>query len=190
MKSYPPVILIILLFLFSALPSSAWAKDEKPYLADILLTSSQTDLLLFCTIQNSFMADMIKGVQNGIPVTFTFLVKLEKINKNWPDSTLGEMTIHHTLAYDPIKQRYSVSLSERTTGAMVTDSIDRAMEVMAELNGIKIIPLAELEPDKPYALHVKAVLAEKTLPLNLHYIVPFISLWNFETDWRTIEFTY
>jgi len=190
MKSCASATLIILLSLFFALPSSAWATDEKPYLADILLTSSQTDLLLFCTIQNSFVPDMIEGVHNGIPVTFTFLVKLEKIIKNWPDSTLAEMTIHHTLAYDPIKQRYSVSMSERTTGAMVTDSIDKAMEMMSELNGIKIIPLAELEPDKPYTLHVKAVLAEKTLPLNLHYIVPFISLWDFETDWRTIEFTY
>jgi hypothetical protein len=61
---------------------------------------------------------------------------------------------------------------------------------MSELNGVKIIERHELIPDVLYALHVKAILAEKTLPMNMHYIVPFISLWDFETDWRTIEFRY
>lgn len=190
MKSFASFILSFLLFLTFSLPSFAWAKEEKPNISDILITSSQTDLLLFCTIKNSFMPEMIEGVHNGIPVTFIFLIKLQKIIKNWPDSTLAEMSIHHTLTYDPIKQKYTISLSERNTKPMVTDSIEKAMEVMSELSGIKIIRLEELEPDKPYALQVKAILAEKTLPLNMHYIVPFISLWDFETDWRTIEFTY
>lgn len=193
MKSFASLTLPFLLVLTFLLPASAWAKenDKNPNIADILITSSQTDLLLFCTIRNSFMPEMVEGVHNGIPITFTFLVKLEKIIKNWPDSTLAELSIQHTLTYDPIKQKYTVSLSERNAARpTVTDSIEKAMEVMSELSGIRIIRLAELEPDKPYALHVKAVLAEKTLPLKMHYIVPFISLWNFETDWRAIEFTY
>jgi hypothetical protein len=192
MKSFASFTLPFLLVLTFLLPASAWAKEKekKPNIADILITSSQTDLLLFCTIKNSFMEEMVEGVHNGIPITFTFLIKLEKIIKNWPDSTLVELSIQHTLTYDPIKQKYTISLSERNARPVVTDSIEKAMEVMSELTGIKIIRLEELEPDKPYALHVKAVLAEKTLPLNMHYIVPFISLWNFETDWRTIEFTY
>ena len=61
---------------------------------------------------------------------------------------------------------------------------------MVELNGIKIIPRNTMEPDAPYAIHVKAKLAEKILPLYMHYIIPFVSLWDFETDWRTIEFRY
>ena len=37
---------------------------------------------------------------------------------------------------------------------------------------------------------IKATLAETTLPLGIHYILPFTSLWDFETDWRTVEFRY
>lgn len=193
MKSFISSILLLALLLVSAFPSPAGAdenEEQKPNISDILITTSQTDLLLFCAIRNSFTPDMIEGAHNGIPVTFTFLIELEKIRKNWPDATLTEMAIHHTLTYDPVKQKYTITQSERNALPAVTDSLDKAVEMMSELSGIRIIPLAELEPDKPYALHVKATLAEKTLPLNLHYLVPFISLWDFETERRTIEFTY
>lgn len=193
MKSYIAFILLLGLLHLYSFPTPAGAEDneeQKPNISDILITTSQTDLLLFCTIRNSFTPEMIEGVHNGIPVTFTFLIQLDKIRKNWPDATLAEMAIHHTLTYDPVKQKYTITRSERNALPMVRDSIDKAVEVMSELSGIRIIPLSELEPDKPYALHVKATLAEKTLPLNMHYIVPFISLWDFETEWRTIEFTY
>jgi hypothetical protein len=133
---------------------------------------------------------MVKGVQNGIPVTFTFLVELERTINNWPDSTLAEMTIQHTLTYDALKQQYRVTLPELSNGTITTDSLDKAMVAMSELNGIKVINRDVLVPDAPYALHVHATLAEKTLPLNIHYLVPFISLWNFETETRTIEFRY
>lgn len=193
MKSFIFRILLLALLAVFSFPFPAGANkngEQKPNIADILITTSQTDLLLFCTIRNSFTPDMIEGVHNGIPVTFTFLIQLEKIRRNWPDATLAEMSIHHTLTYDPVKQKYTITQSERNALPTVTDSLDKAVGVMSELSGIRIIPLAELEPDRPYALHVKATLAEKTLPLNMHYLVPFISLWDFETEWRTIEFTY
>lgn len=191
MKLTAPIILFPVLFLVLALTGPAVAEEQKaPNISDILITTSQTDLLLFCTIKNSFTPKMIEGVQNGIPVTFTFLVELERIVNNWLDSTLVDMSLHHTLTYDPVKEKYRVTLSEKEGNPVTTDSLDEAIETMSELNGFKVIPRSELEPDAPYALHVKATLAEKTLPLNMHYIVPFISLWNFETDWRTIEFRY
>ena len=177
----------LILLLWS--PSSA-DEGQEPNIADILITTSQSDLLLFCSIKNSFTSQMIEGIHNGIPVTFTFLVELEQMKNKWFDKTMTEMTIQHTLVYDSLKEKYEVHRSEKTQNPFVTDSRDKAMEIMAELNGINIIPRDELEPDAPYAIHVKAKLTKKTLPLYMHYIIPFISLWDFETDWRTIEFRY
>jgi len=191
MKSIFSNILIVsvLCILFFA-PQSRAEKITDANISDFLITTSKTHLLLFCSIKNSFTPEMMEGVRNGIPVTFTFLVELEKIKKNWPDTTLVEQTIQHTLSYDPLREEYHILLPERNNNLVSTKSIDKAKEVMAELSGIKIIDRSELIPDAPYALHVKAKLTEKTLPLNMHYIVPFISLWDFETDWRTIEFRY
>lgn len=170
--------------------SPVCAQEEDPHITDILITTSQTHLLLFCTIKNSFTPEMIEGVRNGIPITYTFLVELEQVKSKWFDETLAEMDIQHTLTYDSLKEQYAVNRSEKSTNPVVTDSLEEAMAAMVELNGIRIISRDELIPDTPYAIHVKATLAEKTLPLYMHYIIPFISLWDFETDWRTIEFRY
>ncbi|MCK5071461.1 MAG: DUF4390 domain-containing protein, partial [Desulfocapsa sp.] len=59
-----------------------------------------------------------------------------------------------------------------------------------EINGLKVIELKNLIPDSAYQLRVKAELFKKTLPMNIHYLIPFISMWDLETDWFTIEFTY
>jgi len=179
-------VLCLLLF-----PHSGYTQeDTEANIADIIITTSKTHLLLFCAIKNSFTPEMIEGVRNGIPITFEFYIELEKINKNWPDTTLAEQTVQHTLNYDPLREEYQVTLPEKANKTVTSQSIDKAMEYMAELNGVKIIERDKLIPDAPYALHVKARLAEKTLPLNMHYIIPFISLWDFETDWRTIEFRF
>ena len=191
MKSLFSALPGLLLFILLLLPHPAGAAEEaKPNISDILITTSQTDLLLFCTIKNGFTPEMIEGVRNGIPVTFTFLIELERTVNNWFDSTLVELSLQHTLTFDPLKEKYTVTLAERPDAPVTTDSLDRAVEAMTELSGIRVVNRDRLEPDAPYALHVKATLAEKILPMNMHYFVPFISLWNFETDWRTIEFRY
>ena len=173
------------------LPLSGTAQeDTEANISDIIITTSKTHLLMFCTIKNSFTPAMIEGVRNGIPITFDFFIELDKVKNNWPDSTLTEQKIRHTLTYDPLREEYQVDLPEKGKNKITTPSIDKAMQNMAELNGLKIIELDKLTPDSLYALHVKAKMAEKRLPLNMHYIIPFISLWDFETAWRVIEFRY
>lgn len=191
MKSFFCSILsaIVLVFLFCS-PLIADEDQQEPYIADILITTSQSHLLLFCSIKSNFTPEMIEGVKNGIPITFSFLVELEEMKSKWFDKTMAEMNIQHTLIYDSLKEQYEIHRSEKTNNPAVTDSLEKALEIMVELSGIKIIHRDELIPDAPYAIHVKAKLAEKTLPLYMHYIIPFISLWDFETDWRTIEFRY
>lgn len=183
------LFLPVLLLLFTPAPGTA-QEDTKANIADIIITTSKTHLLLFCAIKNSFTPAMAEGVRNGIPITFDFYIELEKVNNNWPDTTLAEQTVRHTLNYDPLREEYRVLLPEKGNKTVTTQSIDKAMEYMSELNGLKIIERDQLIPDSPYAVHVKAKMAEKTLPLNMHYIIPFISLWDFETDWRVIEFRY
>jgi hypothetical protein len=190
MKSVSFFTLSAVLFLQALCSPALSAEEKEPHIADILITTSQTHLLLFCSVKNSFTPEMIEGIHNGIPVTFTFQTKLEQIRAKWLDKTLTEATFQHTLSYDSLKERYEIHRSEKTNNPLVINSLEKAIEIMTELNGIKIIDHEEMIPDAPYAIQVKAKLAEKTLPLYMHYIIPFISLWDFETDWRTIEFRY
>jgi hypothetical protein len=181
-------LLLLALFLHLSVPVMA-AEEKEPTIEEIIITTSSTQLLIFATVKNCFTDEMLEGVRNAIPLTFRFDIILDKERNNWFDVSLVEKSITHTMTYDPIKEEYQVAFSEKNRSDM-SRSEDKAKALMAELSGFEVIALKELIPDAPYALHIKATLVENTLPLGMHYILPFTSFWNFETDWRTIEFRY
>ena len=73
---------------------------------------------------------------------------------------------------------------------MTVVSLQEAMRIMSEINGYRLLPLSRLQPGADYNLRVKALLAKKELPFKMHYLIPFYSLWGFETDWYTLSFRY
>ncbi|MBM9536987.1 DUF4390 domain-containing protein [Desulfobulbus alkaliphilus] len=187
------VRLIILCTFLILVPSGLLpAADKKvpPSVKDIIVTTSDTDLLLFATVENGFTPKMLTSLHNGVPIVFTFHLELVKIKRTWLNTTLVDSTVTHTMTWDEQRQEYRVSLSEKEGKDIVTRNFKQASRRMAELNGAKVIALDRLIPDAPYAIHFKVTLMERDLPLGLHRIVPFSSLWNIETDSRTIEFRF
>jgi hypothetical protein len=157
---------------------------------DITITTSIHHLLLFGVVKNSHQKELEKALYSGIPMQFTFYVELYRTRENWTDEELVTLEFDHTLKYDILKENYQLEIEEQNNRIYTYANLDEAMAVMNDINGLKVIELAKLLPDNSYELRMKAELLEKTLPMNLHYIVPFISMWNIETDWVTIEFTY
>ncbi len=184
----------ILLLLFSLLfppGNSAFAETEKNVqFKDITLTTSTTHLLLFGVIKNEDQEELVQALRNGIPMEYTFFVKLFRIKEQWADENLAEIAYSHTLKYDTLKEQYQLTLKEQKNKVFTFTSLIKALQAMNEINGLKVVEISRLIPDATYEIHIKAELFEKTLPMNLHYIIPFISLWDMDTDWHTIEFTY
>lgn len=166
------------------------ATAAAPEIKDIIVTTSDVDLLLFATVNNGFTREMLDGVKNGEPVVFTYQLELVKTGSHWLDTSLVESSVTHTLTFDPGQQEYRIAFSEQKGKVTATKDVEQAKQLMAELNGVKVIELAELIPDAPYAIHFKVTLKRGSLPLGMQRVLPFSSLWNFETDWRTIEFRY
>lgn len=171
-------------------PCLAAAKETHPEIKDIIVTTSDLDLLLFATVKNGFSQKMLDDLLAGTPVIFTFQLELVKTNNHWLNTSLVETTVTHTLTYDPVQQEYRVNFSNQEGKVITTKELEQAKQWMTELNGLKLIALSELVPDAPYAIHFKVVLKKGSLPLGMQNILPFSPLWNFETDWRTIEFRY
>jgi len=55
---------------------------------------------------------------------------------------------------------------------------------------VPVVPISALKKGDKYELRLKAELNKVKLPLYLHYIFFFTSLWDFETDWYYINFVY
>ncbi|MGA8181415.1 MAG: DUF4390 domain-containing protein, partial [Desulfobacterales bacterium] len=75
-------------------------------------------------------------------------------------------------------------------GPQMTQSFDEAQKLMTEIDSLKIVPLKQLEKGGHYQLRAKAELSKVTLPFYLHYVLFFVSLWDFETDLYTVDFIY
>jgi hypothetical protein len=164
--------------------------EESPEIKDIIVTTSESDLLLFATVKNGFTQEMLDDVHNGASALFTFHLELVKTDGKWFNTTLVESAVTHTLSFDAASKTYTIAFSDQDNKAATTADLDHAKQLMTELNGVKVIALDQLVHDTPYSLHFKATLKKGSLPLGMHHLLPITALWDFETSWRTIEFRY
>ena len=187
-KTHSLKLLVLACSMLVVLVQPVHAKDAT--IKDMIVNNSSNKLLLYLTVIEAFTDDMEKGIQNGIPATFTYYVNLYKIRKGWLDTEVDSHTFTRTLTYDNLKEEYNIGFSEKDNKPMTVTNLDDAKVAMTELNGIQVTSLDNLTPGSSYILKVKASLAKKTLPLYFHYLIPFWRLWDFETDWHYVEFRY
>jgi len=179
------VILVGLLFLFQNL---VFAQEAK--LTNIIVTNTRDDLLLYLNVEGAFREKMKDAILSGVSTTFSFFIALY-LNRNfWFDKKIADITITHTIKYNNIKKEYSVKRSWENGEVKITQSFREAQKLITEIDSLEIIPLSKLEKGMQYQIRAKAELSKLTLPLYLHYVLFFVSLWDFETDWYTIDFIY
>jgi len=141
-------------------------------------------------LEGAFREELQKAILSGVPTSFSFFAKLNKVRNFWFDKDIADIEVTNTIKYDNLKKEFIVEHSWKPDNHEVTKSFKEAKKWMTEINSLKIIPLNRLEKDAHYQLRVKAEVSKKTLPLYLHYILFFVSLWDFETDWYAIDFIY
>jgi len=180
-------IAILVLGLLLIVPHAGYAQDAT--LTNITVSNTQDDLLLFLNLEGAFREEMKQAILSGAPSTFSYFAKLNRVRSLWFDKDIADLEATHTIVYDNLKKEFTVTRSWKDNNPEVTKSFDEAKKWMTEIDSLKIIPLNRLERGEQYQLRVKAEVSKKTLPLYLHYILFFVSLWDFETDWYTIDFT-
>ncbi len=177
------------LLLSLSLPAPLQAQQAR--LTDMVASNTRDNLLLFVKVEGAFTEKMKEAVLNGIPTSFSFIVTLEKINPFfWPDKTVAEKKVTHTIKYETLKKQFTVKRSWEDNRALTTDSFKEAQQWMSEIKSLPVVSLKELEKDTRYRLSAKAELDTVELPFFLDYIFFFVSLWDFETDWKSIEFVH
>jgi hypothetical protein len=186
---------VILFFLLGAaipaliMPAPVFA--QKARLTDMVVSNTRDDLLLFVKVEGAFTEQMEQAVLNGISTTFSFIVRLEKINSFFmPNTLVEEQKVTHTIKYESLKKQFHVRRSWEDDRILTTQSFEEARKWMSEIKSLKIAPLNLLQEGRSYRVRAKAKLDTVELPYYLNYVFFFVSLWNFETDWHSIEFGY
>jgi hypothetical protein len=168
--------------------ATAYAQDAK--LTNIIVTNTRDDLLLYLTVEGAFRDKMEKALLSGVPATFSFYIDLYLTRNLWLDKKIADITVTNTIKYNALKKEFRITRSWEDDKSTVVTSFDEAKRLMAEVDSLKIIPLKELVKGSQYQIRAKGKLSKLTLPFYLHYVLFFVSLWDFETDWYTIDFIY
>lgn len=178
-------LFLMLLFVFQGAASAKGAA-----LANIVVHNTRDDLLLFLEVEGAFRENMGQAIMNGVPASFSFYVILYRDRDFWMDEKIVEIDVTHTIKYNNIKNEYTVNRSWEEGNPVVTKSFEEAKKRMSEIKGMHIVSLSKLIKGAQYQIKAKAELSKIELPLYLHYVFFFMSLWDFETGWYSVDFKY
>ena len=180
-------------FIFAAIIIASFVSIEVAFSEEasieglIIELNGQMEVSFFVT--NCCTEKLEEAIRSGVPTTFTFRIKLYLVRSFWVDKKVASLKFKHSIKYDNITKEYQFHFEENDHSLSVKD-FERAKELMAKVNGVKILPTNRLEKDRKYYLDIKAELDPVRLPFGLEYIFFFLSFWDVETDWLRYEFTY
>lgn len=183
--------IIVILFTFISLftHNSLYASTNTT-LDNIIIANTNHELIIHLNVKGAFTSKIQKIIHSGIPVTFSFIITLKKVKNWWFNKTLNKITITNTIKYNNLKNEYLITRPWDNNQPVIVKSIEKAQKLMSEIKNIDIAHLNKLKKGQKYQVLSKAMLNKLTLPFKLHYIFFFVSLWDFETDWHTIDFIY
>ncbi len=181
-------IAIFLMMILLVEQNPAIAQEAR--LSDMIVSNSRDKLLLYLKVDGAFTDKMRRAVLSGVPTTFSFLILVERTRGMWMNEGILDLKLSHTVKYNTLKKEFTVKRSWEEDKPVVTKSFAEAQNLMCEVDNIHLISLNELQKGHQYRIRAKAELSEITLPFYLHYLLFFIALWKFETEWYTIDFTY
>jgi len=169
-------------------PLSAFA--QKAEIRNLGVMNSETDLLLYFDLHHGFSKEVVEGIQNGIPATFNFKVVLSSKGTSSISDPVNVKEFTRAVRYDSLKEEYHVEKSEKEKNTSVLKVFEKAQKRVSEVRDFAVIPQKRLLAGEEYILKVRASLDERTLPMKVHYFVPFWKPWNVETDWASLTFRY
>jgi len=143
-------------------------------------------LTLTFSVKNCFNQKMEEAIKAGVPTTFNFRVK---VYKKRPIGLMNKVANHrftHTLVYDNIQKDYRVMLEEAAK-ELRAETLEEAKALMARVENFGVIE-RHLLTEGRYRIAVKAELDPVRLPLRMEFVLFFVSLWDFETDWYDHDF--
>ncbi len=158
----------------------------------LIVNNTRDHLLLFLNLntEHPIKKKIKEAVESGIPITFSFIITLNKFQNLQLNQNIVKSEILHSMQFDNIKNIYIVKRSWEKNRQNTTKSFAEALRLMGKISSLKVVSLKMLKKGEKYQIRVKSELIKQALPFRLHHILFFFSKWNFKTDWHMIDFIY
>lgn len=146
----------------------------------------QSDLLVDFRVEGIRTRRVLETLDSGLPVRFTYWVRVVRPRDVLRDEIVAEVQLVRILEKDNLKNRFRVVAEEGGEGEDV-GTLDAALQAMARVEGVSVLPLEVLSSRGPLVLRIKAQLQKFRLPFHLHYLFAFVAYWDVETPWTAVS---
>jgi hypothetical protein len=171
---------VLALVLALVLPVAGYAAPvQRPEIVDIRGTVQGREAHVSFRLDSGFPPEMVEALKSGIEISFRTTVRVERVHRNWFNTTAGEIRFYRSVRYDALARVYRLN---RGRGEELLPDILSALDAMTHYE--VVVPLkGTAERGKRYRAHVRTRLDRVGLSEPLRSIFFFSSLWDLETRW-------
>lgn len=182
-----PLLALITVFML-ALPVYSFAEIDAQ-IDNITVSPVDSGAAISFSVTNAFNKDIDEAINSGMDTSFTFRVKVERKRTVWFDRNEVDRSFKHTVQYDTLRDEYQITLEENNNAVERTKNVAVMKSLMSTCAAIALRPNAGFVKGEEYEILAKAELRTIKLPMGLDYLLIFVKLWDFETDWHTVIFS-
>ncbi len=170
--------------LLSAAPSQG--RPRQAYIDGVQLRRGlHADLVVDFRVEGIRNERVIDTLDSGLPVRFTYWMQVTHPRELLRDEVVADVKLVRVLEKDNLKDRFRVT-HEGSGEVRDVPSLDEALQAMARVDGVSVLPLDALAGRRPLVLRLKAQLQKFQLPFHLHYLFAFVAYWDVETEWTSV----
>ncbi|MBW2617883.1 MAG: DUF4390 domain-containing protein [Deltaproteobacteria bacterium] len=178
---------IVLVAFFCLIAPRTSQAGQEPFIQRVIVTNTTTDLLVYFDVDGAFASEEIRqAIFAGIPTTFTYQIELIEVRRVRRDATIIRLEVKRIIKYDPVAQKFAVTDRGHSGETATTNDWSRAQQLMTDISGLRIIPLAAIERGATYRLRIRALIHKPKLPPVLSLIFFFVPLGDIETEWYEV----
>jgi hypothetical protein len=191
MKRYLTAIFLFVISIFLS-ASGLWASEVKPHISDLRLHQGKSDVLLSADLVTELSDEMREALTGGVPLSFSYRIRLTAKGSILGEKIIRRREVIHSLEFDPVKQLYKFTGEGygRENIVRTTKDEDEALAWLTSIMDWHLYPLQRLEKNVRYRVRVMATLRSVELPSVLGYLFFFTTIFNQETPWVQLDFTF
>ena len=184
MRRSASLLLVTIPLLLYAAPGLGRSTEAR--IAEVNLHRGvQGDLAVDFRVEGILNERILDTLDSGIPVRFTYWIRVVHPREFLRDETVADVQLLRVLEKDNLKDRFRVTLEGRGETQDVPN-LQQAIDLMARVENVSVLPLDVLGSRTPLLLRIKAQLQKFQLPFRLHYLLAFVAYWDVETPWYTV----
>ena len=191
MKKYlfPILMASILILSFASNGSTA---EVTPHIRGLRLHQGESNVLLSAQLVTELGEEMREALRGGVPLTFSYRIHMTRRGSILGEKVVRRREIIHNIEFDPVKQLYMFK-GEGYTREPVLKTTKDEEEALGWLTSIldwRLYPLQKLKKNVRYRVRVMATIRSVELPSVLGYLFFFTTIFNQETPWVQLDFTF